>query len=361
MRNVDLFDDYLNGNMSPDEVNSFELRLKEDDTFASDYKDYLQLVETIQETILKDKLKAKLKRIHRENFGKNNIVSLNQRTGKTFFNTYIRPFSVAASVAILAVISTLFLLSAGGFLIKKQNTDYTELRKELSQLKSNQDAIRKDLSNQNKKKVQPANYSGTGFAINNKGYLVTSLHMVNGSDSVFVGLKTGENIPTRIVYTDNRLDIAILKMEDNSFFNGVELPYAFKSNESELGERIFTLGYPTDVIVYGEGSLSSAAGSGDTAQYQISIPVNPGNSGGPLFDEQGNIIGIIRGKNVNAEGTGYAIKSIYVKQLIDSIENDELRKELKISGKNNIKRLKRNHQIKSIEPFVFNVLVYKSN
>ena len=98
----------------------------------------------------------------------------------------------------------------------------------------------------------------------------------------------------------------------------------------------------------------------DTTMYQISIPVNPGNSGGPLMDEQGNIIGVIRGKQSSAEATGFAIKSNFIKQTIEKLENDSLKKDLSlVTKRSNLKGLKRSEQIKKIQPFVFNVMVYK--
>ncbi len=98
----------------------------------------------------------------------------------------------------------------------------------------------------------------------------------------------------------------------------------------------------------------------DTTMYQISIPVNPGNSGGPLMDEQGNIIGVIRGKQSSAEGTGFAIKSNFIKQTIDKLENDSLKKDMAlVTKKSNLRGLKRSEQIKKMQPFVFNVMVYK--
>src|SRR5690242_6309070 len=94
--------------------------------------------------------------------------------------------------------------------------------------------------------------------------------------------------------------------------------------------------------------------------YQISIPVNPGNSGGPLMDEQGNIIGVIRGKQSSAEATGFAIKSDLIRQTINKLENDSLKKELTLeTKKSSLNGLKRSEQVKKIQPFVFNVMVYK--
>jgi len=92
------------------------------------------------------------------------------------------------------------------------------------------------------------------------------------------------------------------------------------------------------------------------------IPVNPGNSGGPLLDPQGNIIGVIRGKISTAEGTGFAIKSTEIMRSIASVEGDSARSELILNNnRSSLKKLKRSEQIKRINPYVFNVLVYKNN
>jgi S1-C subfamily serine protease len=202
---------------------------------------------------------------------------------------------------------------------------------------------------------------GTGFALNNKGYLVTSLHIVNGADSVFVLDNEQNAYGARVVVTDRKLDIAILKIEKDSNAKFRELPYSFKNVNSDLGEKVFTLGFPNSEIVYSEGALSSGNAGGDTLMYQVSVPVNYGNSGGPLFDENGNVIGIIKSKNLAAEATGFAVKSSYLLHLIKNNENAELKKELNISTRNTIRSAKRSEQIKKITPCVYNIKVFKGN
>src|SRR5437764_704090 len=83
------------------------------------------------------------------------------------------------------------------------------------------------------------------------------------------------------IYVNKNTDLAILKVIDTSFKKINSLPYYIPRTTSELGEQIFTLGYPKEEVVYGEGYISAKSGySGDTTAYQISISVNPGNSGG---------------------------------------------------------------------------------
>lgn len=361
MRNVDLFDDYLFGRLDSENKKTFESRLQEDLEFKNEFNKHKKFVDTLNYSSSKNALKATLKNIHQSAFGSSNIKHINEN--KSFFQKYIKPTGMAATVAVLAVITTVTVLSGGGYLIKKQNTDYTELKREVNQIKSSQDAIIEGISSVGKKKPVyiPANFMGTGFAINSKGYFITSLHLVRGCDSIFIGNKSIERAGARIVHTDTKLDIAILKIDSVSLLNWKELPYSFKSNSSDLGEKIFTLGYPAQDIVYGEGSISSESKNGDTSMYQISIPVNPGNSGGPLMDEQGNVIGVVSGKKSNAEGTGFAAKAQYIDEVLNNITDEELKKELTLSKRNNIKNLKRSEQIKRISPFVFNVYVYKGN
>lgn len=359
MRNIDLFDDYLSGRLNREDKLDFEKRLSEDAELMLQFNEHKTFVEVLKQQQQKQELKAKLKNIHTEAFGKANVFSIDQH--KTGYARYLKPVGFAASVAIIAIIGTIGVLSIGGYLFKKQNDSIIMLKRDVATLKTTDEAILKTFSNKKKKHYAPANFEGTGFAINNKGYFITSLHMVKGADSIFAENAEMERISARLVHTDNRLDLAILKLDSSSFLKGKDVPFVFRPGTGDLGEKIFTLGYPGDDIVYGEGSISSASGSGDTAMYQISIPVNPGNSGGPLLDEQGYIVGLVRGKNSSAEGTGFAVKAHYIYQLINTIDDKELKAELSLNKRNTIKSLKRSEQIKRLQPFVFNIKVYKGN
>src|SRR5690606_18237887 len=137
------------------------------------------------------------------------------------------------------------------------------------------------------------NFGATGFLLSNKGYVVTNYHVVADADSVQLQNSQGQSFSANIVYTDEKSDLAILKIADPNYLPNRSIPYVFRDKAADLGEDVFTLGYPRDEAVYGQGYLSSKSGySGDTSAYQISIPLNPGNSGGPLLDSRGNVIGI---------------------------------------------------------------------
>jgi serine protease Do len=361
MRNIDLFDNYIFNRQSSDDRKLFEERLVSDETFNKEFTDHNAFVTLLQEYAKQQELKKQLDTVYSEEFGKPNMVSIKPNS---FYERYGKTIGMAASVAFIAVSITLALLASGGYLIQKHNTSITNLSKEVQELKTMQEGIIDGIMSVKpaNKRALNANIEGTGFALNNKGYFVTSLHMVKGADSVFVLDNEQNTYSAHVVVTDNRLDIAILKIEKDAAAKFADLPYSFKNTNVDLGEKVFTLGFPSDEIVYSEGALSSVNGGGDTAMYQISVPINPGNSGGPLFDEQGNVIGIIKSKNRSAEATGFAVKSSYLMQLIKNNETETLKNELTVNSKRNgLKNLKRSEQIKRITPCVYNIKVFKGS
>jgi S1-C subfamily serine protease len=169
-------------------------------------------------------------------------------------------------------------------------------------------------------------WSGTGFALKD-GYIVTNYHVIEGANSITIqGVNGNFNIQynTSIVGTDKINDLALLKVTDPTFKGFGIIPYSISSAISEVGEEIFVLGYPLtstmgDEIKLTTGVISSKTGfQGDIALYQISAPIQPGNSGGPLFDKNGNVIGIVSAKHKDAENVGYAVKTLYLQNLIES-------------------------------------------
>jgi len=233
------------------------------------------------------------------------------------------------------------------------------------ELKASSDGIVEGIAKGSKKSLYaPANLEGSAFAINNNGYIVTSFHMVNGADSIFIQNSTTERTLTKLIASDSKLDLAVLQVQNQDVCKAWQIPFSLKDKPADMGEKVFTLGYPRKEIVYNEGSLSALSGySNDTNMYQISIPVNPGNSGGPLLDDNANIIGVIRGKITGAEATGFAIKANEIIRSIQDMNALDATSTISLNNtkKQNLKNLKRSEQIKKINPYVFNVLVYKKD
>ena len=174
--------------------------------------------------------------------------------------------------------------------------------------------------------VQNSASSGTGFFLSKDGYIITNYHVVENARTIKV---SGINDDTKTSYTarveisDKQNDLAILKITDLSFKPLTNIPYTFKYTTSSVGEDCFVLGYPLIStmgldIKLTNGIISSKTGfEGNIAEYQMSAPVQPGNSGGPLFDKNGNIIGVVCAKHREAENAGYAIKANYIRNLVD--------------------------------------------
>ena len=103
------------------------------------------------------------------------------------------------------------------------------------------------------------------------------------------------------------------------------------------------------------GVISSRSGfQGDVSTYQVSVPVQPGNSGGPLFNYRGELIGIINAKHTNAENVSYAIKTSYVRNLTESFTNGNLFPTANLISSKDLPG-----QVKSIKPFVYMILCTK--
>jgi len=358
MRSTELFDNYLSGRMSAAEKADFETRLRAEQAFATAFNEHRLLIEALRKHEGNRQIKKRLESIHNEAFGKARIISMRS---ENFARKHGKTMAVAASTAFIAVMGTVAILSTGGFLLRKQGNEITELKRNVMELKSSSDGIVAGITKSKRIVYAPANLEGTAFALNNKGYLITSYHMVKDADSVFIQNAAIERTHAAMVLSDPQLDLAILKIDTRKLASQWQVPFTLKEKQSEVGEKVFTLGYPRREMVYGEGALSSLSGfTNDTSMYQISIPVNPGNSGGPLLDENGYIIGVVRGKITAAEGTGFAIKAISILNAIKEQAADSLHREI-LSGMNrktSLRGLKRSEQVKKINPYVFNVLVY---
>ncbi|MGD1088944.1 MAG: serine protease [Verrucomicrobiota bacterium] len=169
---------------------------------------------------------------------------------------------------------------------------------------------------------------GTGFFVTDNGYLLTCFHVVNNAASIMVGTTHGL-FPAELVQSDPVKDVALLKVT-GSF---TSLPLV-SSNTVELGEPVFTIGFPNPNVQglqpkLTRGDISGLAGAQDDPdEYQISVPVQPGNSGGALLDENGNVVGIVaarlsdwaavRTSGMTAQDVNYAVKSSCAEALLDA-------------------------------------------
>ena len=196
------------------------------------------------------------------------------------------------------------------------------------------------------------NWTGTGWALKG-GYIVTNFHCVDGAESIVV--RGSNNFNAEVVAVDKVNDLAIIKINDSAFRGFGEIPYSITRKQCELGESVWTLGYPMMEIMgedvkFTDGRISSKTGfQGELQTYQITVPIQPGNSGGALFNQYGNVVGVTSSglNKAIADNVNYAIKTIYLLNLIESKLSTDILPTGNTSG------LSLTDKIKKIRSYVF--------
>lgn len=207
-------------------------------------------------------------------------------------------------------------------------------------------------------------WSGTGFALNN-GYLVTNWHVAEDARTIYVyGIRGNftKKYIAEVVAKDKINDLAILKISGNGFPGFGTVPYKIRTNTAEVAEEIWVLGFPlTDImgdeVKYTDGRISALSGyDGDVSTYQISAPIHHGNSGGPVFDENGNIIGIASSgiQSVQTQNVNYAVKASYLKNLVETMHTANV-----LPANSQMENyVKRQDKVKAVRNFVFYIECY---
>ena len=183
-----------------------------------------------------------------------------------------------------------------------------------------------------------SSWSGSGIAIGTK-LIATNHHVVDGATNLAIYFPdTDKEYRAEVVTVDETHDLAVVKVVDPNFNGFNNIKYGFKSEVEDVGMGVFVLGYPLVQTMGTEiklttGVVSSRSGfQGDQSQYQISAPVQPGNSGGPLFNDNGELIGIVSAKHTEAENVSYGVKLSHLKTLASNVEGVNLNRSSQISN-----------------------------
>ncbi|MEP7144393.1 MAG: serine protease [Ferruginibacter sp.] len=352
---------YLKGEMPPEEKAAFEDLRKKDaevDQLVVEHSYFLQGVETFG-TI--KSFKHSLNEVEAKLI-EEGLIGEPQLNGKaklvSFWKKYQRNIAVAASIAgFISILATGVMVS---YTKEYSNKNYEILvdqlnktNREVSKLKSKEDA-----GIDVKIQKPEVDFRATGFLIDGKGYLITNAHVISRMKNIYIENRKGDFYRAEALYTDKEVDLVILKITDTAFKTVYNLPYSIKKGNSDLGEQVFTLGFPRNEIVYGEGYLSAKSGNdGDSTAYQLTVSANPGNSGGPVINRNGEIIGIITAKDPKADGVVYAAKSKNIINLLEQLKKmDDKYQVIKTPANSDLKGLDRVQQVKKMEEFVFMVV-----
>jgi S1-C subfamily serine protease len=194
---------------------------------------------------------------------------------------------------------------------------------------------RESIAKRNKNRSGPS--QGTGFLINKDGYILTNFHVIDNAKKILVKGVGGDHsigFEAQVVGTDSRTDLALLRIT-SKLVTFEDPPYAFVTAKTvEQGESVVALGYPIRQVMGEEvkvtnGIINAKSGyKGAISEFQFSAAVQPGNSGGPLLNGQGQVVGMVTAK-LNPEVTesvGYAVKSDHLMFFLDQFEGVNYRR-----------------------------------
>ena len=213
---------------------------------------------------------------------------------------------------------------------KENLTDIGAIRKEFDLLKASTGEDFSSIIDESLKGVITIKTNiaqGTGFIISSDGYIVTNAHMLSGASEVQITTFDENKISAELIGYNAELDIALLKIGGE--YNFLELG---NSDETQVGERVIAIGNPLGLqFSVSEGIVSGIHRQGINeleAYTQTDAALNPGNSGGPLINKNGKVIGINNFKLGSGESLGFALESNYIKDAVNVISQEKLGREI---------------------------------
>ncbi|MBM3414194.1 MAG: serine protease [Bacteroidetes bacterium] len=354
---------YIKGEMYPDERVHFEQLRKsntEVDQLVVEHTFFLQQMNRFGEW---KRFKSLMKEIHVDLAEKGQINSTRLQGKLKVIYLWNRYKRISAIAALIAVITTLAISSLVWMIAPNApRSQFEELNNRFSQLedKNRKQAREIDrIKNKTFSALQdiPFTTGGTGFIIDAKGYLVTNAHVIEEARQIVIQNNRGEYL-AQVIFQDQERDIAILKIEDPNFKPYSGLPYGLSKQTAKLAEPIFTLGYPRNEVVYSQGYLSAKTGfNGDTLSCQVEINANRGNSGSPIFNRKGEVIGILNGRQTNTQGFAFAVQSKYIFDVIESLKKQDNSPTIRVPSRSLLNGLDRTEQVRKVQDYVYMVKV----
>ena len=327
---------YLDGELSVEDMQRFEKELSIDNKLRREFEFHQSVRDGVLAVEQRSHLRARMNNWHHER-SEPAISTARKR------NLNWKQIAAAASVSLLITVGGLSIYDMyNQKQLEKIEEGFVSLSGE-GKVKE----VKETPAVQINAKVQPKKYNlGTAFAFSSEGYLFTNYHVVGTRKKVLLE-RDGVEMNAVVVSTNHQLDLAILKIEGKEFKPMGKIPFVISDKHVGIAQKVYSVGYPKKDIVYAEGSVSSMSGyRSDSLMYQVSLFANPGNSGSPILNEKGELIGILSGKNSAGEGETYALKTKYILDFMD-------KQGIKMNTKNRLTGKKLTDQVKSIVPFVF--------
>lgn len=366
---IDAAERYLKGEMSEQEKTYFEEIRKNNpdiDQMVVEHTFFLNELDHFSQTrSFRHNLSETVNKLVTEGFIKKSPL-----TGKAkivyIWNRSKRTIAVAASIA--GIVS---ILSASIMAVFSSNKEASNIKPLVEKIRE-QDSKTRRLENKINQierlagsaeaaHVKPrleARFRATGFMIDAVNhYIVTNTHVIKeAKNQLIVENNKGEQFAARAVYVNQENDLAIIKVIDKEFKKMPSTPFSIRKGNAELGEQIFMLGFPKQEVVYGEGYVSAKNGyKMDTIYCQLSTSANEGNSGSPVINKNGEVVGIISSMETNAEGVVFAIKSSNIFKAIDELNQNKEEEKIKLTSSGTLKGMDRVSQIKKVQDYVFMV------
>ena len=164
---------------------------------------------------------------------------------------------------------------------------------------------------------------GSGVIVSRDGYILTNNHVVRGATEITVVLDDNQELKGRVVGTDSKTDLAVIKVDSSKALPFAELG---DSDAAEIGDWVMAIGNPfglSHTVTVGVLSGKGRVLGGAYDQYlQTDASINPGNSGGPLFDTSGRVVGINTAILSDGQGIGFAIPVNQARQVADQLRSN---------------------------------------
>ncbi len=357
---------YLEGKMLPDEKAFFEQHRKNVPEVDQMVVEHTMFIHQMEDFAANHNLKHSLHLAHEKLLANGDINEGGELTTKAkVVRMWTKYRKVTAIAAVVGGVIAFAISGLVAYFAPATNQQYVaQLGAKIDAKIEQQDKKITDLINKSKLPVGvDIKGGGSAFLIDGNGYLVTNAHVLDGATFANVYNNQGKEFKAIIAYRDEKRDLAILKIDDEDFKTVKSLPYSIKKGSIDLGEEVYTLGYPNfprNQVVNNIGYISAETGfEGDTLSYQIQMNANHGNSGGPILNKNGEVIGVLSTKQLKADGVTFAINSKNIFRIVDEMKRkDDKNDMVKVSSSSSLRGNDRVSQIKKVKEYVYMVKAY---